>query len=93
MSESKEHAVQVLSISELVKVAVTEAESLGQQAGEASSDVPKRVLLGRAAQVSLQVMPPRHSLLITYCTSRQQARPASLMVFVSLSLTLPRSVH
>lgn len=48
--------MQVLSISELVKGAITEAEAFGKQ-GTGSTDVPASVQLGRAAQASIQVKP------------------------------------
>lgn len=46
----------MLSISELVKGAITEAEAFGKQ-GTGSTDVPASVQLGRAAQASIQVKP------------------------------------
>ena len=59
--------MQVLSISELVKGAVAEAETLGKQTGEGSPEEPVKVQLGRAAQASLQVMV--FSYRVSSCTS------------------------
>ena len=49
--------VQVLSMSELVKGAVAEAEAYDKQVRVGSTDAPATVQLGRAAQASMQVKP------------------------------------
>lgn len=46
---------QVLSMSELVKGAIAEAEAYGKQADVGSGDVPTKVQLGQQAQTGLQV--------------------------------------
>ena len=54
--------LQILSMSELVKAAIAEAQAFDKQgpsqdaaSGEASADVPLKLQLARAAQTSLQV--------------------------------------
>lgn len=59
-------------MSELVKAAVSEAETFGNKGGQ--SDVPAKVQLGRAAQASLQVSPAACCLLHwSYCSTLERS--------------------
>lgn len=68
--------MQVLSMSELVKSAVAEAEAHDKQVHVGSAEVPATVQLGRAAQSSMQVravgLPCQHNspcVCFTLCPS------------------------